>query len=63
MLRTLQEHKGRSEHRMMRDRAAKHEKVMKQINAKRADKRKEIKKAAYRAMGKLERRKEKHKRD
>ena len=61
MLKTLQEHKNRTEHSKMRDRAAKHEKLMEKVNAKRSDKRKEVKKQAYRALGKLERRKNKYK--
>ena len=61
MLKTLHEHKNRTEHAKMRDRAAQHEKVMGKINEKRQDKRKEVKKQIYRALGKMERRKNKYK--
>ena len=59
MLKTLQEHKARTEHSAMRDRAGKHQKVMEKVNAKRDTRRKEVKKQVFRVLGKREKRNKK----
>lgn len=57
MLKKVYEHKNRSEHRKMRERAAEHEKKMSKINNARQQKQKEVKKQAYRILGKMNKRK------
>ncbi|CAC5392616.1 BMS1 [Mytilus coruscus] len=59
MLKTLHEHKRKTERFKMRDRAAEHEKKMKKIDVRREKKHKETKKNIYRALGQLEKKKQK----
>ena len=57
MLRNVYEHKNRSEHRRMRERAATHEKKMDKINGERQVRQKEAKKNVFRMLGKMNKRK------
>ncbi|XP_063445799.1 ribosome biogenesis protein BMS1 homolog [Mytilus trossulus] len=59
MLKTLHEHKRKTERFKMRDRAAEHEKKMAKIDVRRVQKHKETKKNIYRALGQLEKKKQK----
>ncbi|CAG2207768.1 BMS1 [Mytilus edulis] len=59
MLKTLHEHKRKTERFKMRDRAAEHEKKMAKIDVRRVKKHKETKKNIYRALGQLEKKKQK----
>lgn len=57
MLKKVYEHKNRTEHRQMRERAAEHEKKMDKLNAVRQQKQKEAKKQVFRVLGKMNKRK------
>lgn len=57
MLKKVYEHKNRSEHRKMRERAAEHEKKMDKINNARQLKQKEAKKQVFRMLGKMNKKK------
>ena len=63
MLKTLHEHKRKTERFKMRERAAEHEKKMKKIDVRREKKHKEVKKNIYRALGQLEKKQQKYNKD
>ncbi|WAQ97349.1 BMS1-like protein [Mya arenaria] len=63
MLRKLHEHKNRTQHQNMRERASKHQKIREKSDGARMQRQKEVKKNVFRMLGKMEKRKNKHNRD
>lgn len=63
MLKTLHDHKRKTERSAMRSRAAEHEKKMSKINVMKEKKNKETKKEIYRVLGQIEKRKNKYNKD
>ncbi|XP_053392079.1 ribosome biogenesis protein BMS1 homolog [Mercenaria mercenaria] len=63
MLKSVHEHKKRSEHVKMRERVAQHQKQMQKIDREKQKKHREVKKQVFRMLGKMENRKSNNKRD
>jgi len=63
MLRKLHEHKNRSEHHRMRERAAQHQKVREKTDIVRMARHKELKKNVFRMLGKMDKRKNRQQRE
>lgn len=63
MVQNLYRHKLKSDKMRMRDRVSKHQKEMDRIGVIKARKQKQVKKDIYRALGKLQKKNEKYKKD
>ena len=60
MLKTLHDHKRRTEWVQMKERAAKHQKDQDRVGVQKSKKQREIKKEVYRVLGQIEKKKKKH---
>lgn len=63
MVQNLYRHKLKSDKMRMRERVSKHQKEMDRIGVIKARKQKQVKKDIYRALGKLQKKNEKYKKD
>ena len=63
MLKSVHEHKKRTERVQMRERVTKHQKQMQKIDKVKQKKHREVKKEVFRVLGKMENRKNQRKRD
>lgn len=63
MVKNLYHHKLKSDKMRMRERVSKHQKEMDRIGVLKSRKQKQVKKDIYRALGKLQKKNEKYKKD
>lgn len=63
MVKNVYQHKMKSDRMRMRERVSKHQKEMDRIGVIKARKQKQVKKDIYRALGKLEKKRDQYKKD